>query len=229
MCTLVIVKNNQKIVATMNRDDSKSRHENPITTFNNSTLSPVDIRSGGTWIGLNRDHHIAGFLLNRYDDYTPKNKVSRGSIVLDILANGDFQSCDNFIKNDFQPTHYPPFTFLLLSNNNAIKYDWNGQKLASEIIEISDHYSLTSSSLDETAVKEYRNNAFKQWVIDGKKTYKNIPTYNLFQEKEKEDYGVFVERDKVCSLSITQITLEKDDSTIAYFDRTTINSYHDNH
>ncbi len=69
MCTVTFVSDSDRFILTMNRDDAAVRVEAPpreARTNDIAYLSPIDVRSGGTWIGVNAQG-IGACLLNRYD------------------------------------------------------------------------------------------------------------------------------------------------------------------
>jgi len=224
MCTLVILREENKIVATMNRDDLKIRTESPLEEIPYNIVAPKDQISQGTWIALNKNN-VAAFLLNRYDDYVPENKMSRGNIVLRILINGNFAACKEFLDKRLITVNYLPFTVVIAAKEGFLKCDWDGKNFEIKEFDVTDNFVLTSSSMKEEEVKDYRYKNFDLW-LKNKDFYKDLPTYNFFQEEGKKDYGVFVDREDVHTLSITQIVLEGGESDINYFDRREIEKLH---
>ena len=220
MCTLLILRKDKEIIAVMNRDDEKIRSEEGIREFDGGVLSPVDIRSGGTWVGVNKDN-VSGFLLNRYDKCEIKTKKSRGEIVLNVLAQGGFANCASFAtKMDL--SSYMPFILVLLSNDKIIKFDWNGQELLKNEFELKEYYVLTSSSIEEEVVKKWRYDRFDEWYKGDREFVKGLPKFNLLQVKGHEDFSVMVEREKVFTISITKVSFVERKVDIQYLPRAEI-------
>lgn len=213
MCTLTILKQDDNILAVMNRDDDKNRQEGEVKDLG-SVKCPIDLRSGGTWIGINNDG-VSGFLLNRYDEHHIEHKISRGEIVPKVLDNGNVDDCIAFFKK-MNLEKYTPFCLVLLSHETLVKFDWNGANLTQENIDLQQYYVLTSSSLKEQEVKQWRYGQFDEWWRSDKRFVNGIPTFNLKQMKGFEEYSVMVLRDKVCTLSLTKITLSKNKAQMHY-------------
>lgn len=220
MCTLLILRQDEKLVAVMNRDDDKARIEENVREFEGGVLAPIDVRSGGSWTAINSDR-VAGFLLNRYDKCEIKSKRSRGEIVLNVLANGGFEECVSFVKSA-DLSCYMPFVLVLLNSEQLVKFDWNGQKLSENKIELGDYYVLTSSSIEEEVVKKYRYDRFDEWYGGDRDFVNELPKFNVTQIKDRQDYSVMVEREKVQTLSIVKVCLDKEEVDMQYLPRSEI-------
>ena len=203
MGSLLVFLEGDRFVAVMNRDDDISRVEGGVREFPGGVLAPIDVRSGGSWIGVNKDN-VAGFLLNRYDECSLANKKSRGGIVLDVLAQGGFDLCVSYVgKMDL--SCYMPFSLVLCDGKRLVKFDFNGVELLKEEVVLRDYYVLTSSSIDEDSVKKWRYDRFDEWYHGDREIINGLPKFNLLQVVGKEDYSVMVKRSKVSTLSVTKI------------------------
>lgn len=217
MCTLLILRKNDQVIAVMNRDDLKERVEEGVKEFDGGVLSPVDIRSGGSWFGVNKEK-VCGFLLNRYDKCDIEIKKSRGEIVLKVLAKGDFEECGVFVEK-MDLSCYMPFCLVLFDGVRIFKFDWNGKELEKQETILDDYFVLTSSSLNEDEVKKWRYERFDEWNLEGRKFVGGLPLFNLLQVKGHEDYSVMVKRPKICTLSITKVCFDSDRVDIEYLPR----------
>jgi len=220
MCTLLILRKNKEVIAVMNRDDEKIRREEGVREFEGGVLSPVDVRSGGTWVGVNKNN-VSGFLLNRYDKCEIKIKKSRGEIVLNALAKGGFENCSSFV-GEMDLSSYMPFILVLLSNDKIVKFDWNGQKLLKNEFDLKDYYVLTSSSIKEEMVKKWRYDRFDEWFNGDREFLNGLPKINLLQVKGYEDYSVMVERKNVFTISITKVRFDEGQVDMQYLPRSKI-------
>jgi uncharacterized protein with NRDE domain len=91
MCTLIVIHRavpGRWLVVAANRDEYLDRPAEGPTVRRTSlgpVLAPLDLRAGGTWLGLN-PHGVFAALTNlRTPDLDPTRK-SRGSVVMDALA-----------------------------------------------------------------------------------------------------------------------------------------------
>ena len=217
MCTLLIIKQDDKIIAVMNRDDDKTRLEEAPIEFEGGVLAPLDVRSGGSWVGRNW-HNVAGFLLNRYDVCEVGNKRSRGEIVLRVLASGAFEDCVLFVqKMDLQC--FMPFSLVLFDGMNICRFDWNGASLSREDRVLDDYFVLSSSSIKADDILQWRYDSFDEWNQGGRKFVGDLPVFNLLQVKGYEDYSVMVEREKVCTLSVTKLCFDSEGVAMTYLPR----------
>ncbi|MBL6664317.1 MAG: NRDE family protein [Rickettsiales bacterium] len=217
MCTLLILKQDDNAIAVMNRDDAKVRFEEAPREFEGGVSSPVDVRSGGTWIGVNKNN-VSGFLLNRYDECEVDNKKSRGEIVLKVLAEGRFESCVSCVgKMDLGC--FMPFSLVLFDGVRICRFDWNGSILSKEDLVLEDYFVLTSSSLKTKEIQQWRYERFNDWNKGGRKFVGDLPLFNVLQVKGCEDYSVMVERPSVCTLSITKLCFNSERVDIEYLPR----------
>jgi len=91
MCTLILLHRPQPgipLVIAANRDEYRDRPARGPALVRRGTrtlLAPIDLRAGGTWLGLN-DAGLFAALTNRPSAAPDRTRRSRGLLVLDALA-----------------------------------------------------------------------------------------------------------------------------------------------
>jgi len=91
VCTLVLLYGLLKdypVVALHNRYLGKDILERPPRRLNGNTVAPLDVASGGTWIGVN-DSGLLLAITNQETQRLPEPGRSRGLLALDILKDHD--------------------------------------------------------------------------------------------------------------------------------------------
>lgn len=100
-----------RLVLAANRDEFVARATAPLT-WRDGILAGWDEKDGGTWLGVNRQGHLA--TLTNYRDPTRQrsNLPSRGAIIAAYLRSG--QSAASFLQRfERQADSYNPFNLLL--------------------------------------------------------------------------------------------------------------------
>ena len=89
VCTLILLYRMLKdcpVVALHNRYLGKDTVEQPPRRLNGGTVAPLDVDSGGTWIGMN-DSGLLLAITNKETQRLPEPGRSRGLLALDILKD----------------------------------------------------------------------------------------------------------------------------------------------
>ena len=87
VCTLILLYrllDDYPVVALHNRYLGKDTVEQPPRRLNGNTVAPIDVASGGTWIGMN-DSGLLLAITNQETQRLPEPGRSRGLLALDIL------------------------------------------------------------------------------------------------------------------------------------------------
>jgi len=87
VCTLILfhgLLEEYPVVALHNRYLGKDTLEQPPQRLNGNTVAPLDVASGGTWIGMN-DSGLLLAITNQETQRLPEPGRSRGLLALDIL------------------------------------------------------------------------------------------------------------------------------------------------
>jgi len=132
MCLTVFayrVHNKYPLLLATNRDEFYERPTRPAQFWENhpDLLAGKDLKAGGTWMGITKNHRFAA--LTNYRDMTTikENAPSRGHIVTDFL-NSDVNPVEFFQSMKPNTTDYNGFNLLFGTTNNL--YYFNNQHLA---------------------------------------------------------------------------------------------------
>ncbi|HIJ65267.1 MAG TPA: hypothetical protein HPP77_04880 [Candidatus Hydrogenedentes bacterium] len=219
MCTVTLYRDATSVLVTMNRDELHARApERPPTVFEEAGsrgqwMAPIDGEAGGTWMGVNACGVVA-CLLNAYlpGDTVSRprapSRLSRGTIVPAILAQGDGSCVQAWMRGKFDPSPYEPFYLLVAWLGGGMKWRWAETTYAAHPLG-KDGWTLVSSSLlepDETLA--WRREAFEQWRRAGCEKRGCVPTYHLLQVEGKEDWSPLMDRQLGGTRSITQVHVD---------------------
>ena len=143
MCTVSILRNNDGFVLTANRDELRLRDECGLkqhTDGMTASVYPVDAQAKGTWVGVN-NYGLAEF-----------------NCLNDIRL---------WLTQSFQPALYSAFVLLVMDGHEVYRYRWDGEKLSEELIEFSQYFLESSSSVDLHETLAYRQSLFHDWHRNG--------------------------------------------------------------
>ncbi len=85
MCVLALILDGDSLVVAANRDESRSRPSGPPQALDaRGAVGGKDLRSGGTWFGVNPQGLFVA-VTNRYEPRSTPESYSRGLLALDAL------------------------------------------------------------------------------------------------------------------------------------------------
>ncbi|MFT6925673.1 MAG: hypothetical protein ACJAZP_001262 [Psychromonas sp.] len=219
MCTLSVLRLSNSLVITMNRDESRSRHEAGLKEQQQNgieQLYPVDGQAGGTWFGVN-NHGVVLALLNRYQDPQSVVAPTRGNIIPQALACGDFDLVKNHLfEQNYQ--YYNPFDLLLACHAESLHLSWNGRHLS--IYDTNQPALLLSSSaLNTDAVIAKRQQRFQQWLTQPSELSASevLQQIHLQHDPSSQGDSVLMDRSDAHSKSICQVLLDADCCEFNYY------------
>lgn len=106
MCTLIIfykMFHEYPVVALHNRYEKKGTLEYPptITEGRFRVFCPLDVRSGGTWVGFN-ERGLFAAVTDQHTALSVKTEKSRGELMLTVLRNfSSAENAANYLKDNF--------------------------------------------------------------------------------------------------------------------------------
>ena len=106
MCTLIIfykMFHGYPVVALHNRYEKRGTLEHPPTIMEGRfrVLCPLDVRSGGTWIGFN-ERGLFAAVTDQHTALPVKAEKSRGELMLTVLRNfSSAENAANYLKDNF--------------------------------------------------------------------------------------------------------------------------------
>ena len=123
MCTLIAIHRRvpgAPLIVAANRDEYLDRPaEGPALrdTPSGPVLAPLDLRAGGTWLGLNADGVFAA-VTNRPCGDPDRTLRSRGLVVMDALAAGSAEQASQLLA-DLPSGSYNPFNCFVADRDRA--------------------------------------------------------------------------------------------------------------
>lgn len=128
VCTLALLYGLLKdypVVALHNRYLGKDTLEQPPRRLNGNTMAPIDMESGGTWIGVN-DSGLLLAITNQETQRLPGPGRSRGLLVLDILK--EYETAEDAKEHLLDPSIrglYRTGNFAVLDQQTAWHVVWD--------------------------------------------------------------------------------------------------------
>lgn len=220
MCTLTILREQDRVLVTMNRDDLAARPEGAPTVWprtNPSFVAPIDLAAGGTWIGVNANGIIA-CLLNRYDA-APTGRTSRGSIVLEAMRGASFGDARNTVAA-LDHIAYSPFTCVVIGRGGATRLDWTGEELTRDDLPAAKEATMmTSSSWQFDEVKAQREALFHKIWSNGRGSADRVATFHARRDSAHDAWTPMMQRPQSQTKSITQVELTPQGAEMRYWTR----------
>jgi uncharacterized protein with NRDE domain len=218
VCTVTFVGDSDRLVLTMNRDDANVRVEAPPREAQANEiayLAPIDVRTGGTWIGVNA-HGIGACLLNRYDP-APPPELSRGLIVPEAMGARDAHEAVERVSSQ-KLTRFAPFACLVLSRAQCFRMDWNGAQLESKAFETAPPWMTTSAGLAD--VRKHREDLFEHLIApETSDVDAALSAFHSRRDVANDRAAPLMLRDAWQTMSITQVSFNKTRCDMRYWSR----------
>ena len=158
MCTLIALHrrvHGAPLVVAANRDEYFDRPAEALAireTAAGRVVAPLDVRAGGTWLGLN-EHGVFAALTNRRCLEPDPDARSRGLLVTDTLAFGTASDAADALAALPSDT-YNPFNFFIADSERAFVATYAG---GPEVHEVGPGAHVVGNvPLDETSPKVAR-------------------------------------------------------------------------
>ena len=170
LCTLSIfpATATSLMIVTMNRDESRDRHEAPKPYIQAAAgqqagyCHGVDARAGGTWFAMN-SASMAFALLNRYQDPQSDNKASRGAIIPALAVCNSPQQVQQRL-DEMDLSHYNPFDLVIAHPEGHIHLSWTGQHSQLTHPNGDQPFFISSSMVRTEYVLGIRRDIFERFV-----------------------------------------------------------------
>jgi hypothetical protein len=213
MCTVTVFRSPDTFTVTMNRDEAYVRapeRKPELRAYEGVCwVAPFDGEKGGTWMGVNTAG-VAACLLNAYrpgESLLPDasgTRRTRGEIIPGLLSAGSGKSARHWIETALDPAQYPSFTLLVISDCDAICYEWLGNGSLQRSALASPWSVRSSSGWDSNDVIRWREDRFAQWLGDGGPHTGALPSFHLLQEAGHAERSPLMRREWSATRSITQ-------------------------
>ena len=211
MCTVTFLPlPDHGFVLTSNRDvgyqREKALYPSAYEEEGVSLYYPKDGKAGGTWIGTSRDNRLICLLNGGFKNHKralsyPK---SRGLIVKELLIAEDFD--DACLRINLEEIE--PFTLVVVDwkkNDQLYEFVWDGNQRFFKELEWQPMI-WSSSTLYTDHMKEMRQDWFREWFIGKSITPEAILDFHKHGGIGFPEVDVFMKREKVGTVSITQVS-----------------------
>lgn len=221
MCTVTFLPlPNAEFVLTSNRDVGYQREKALLPTFYEeagvSLYYPKDGKAGGTWIGTSRNSRLICLLNGGFSNHQRKASYpkSRGLIVKELLIAKIFE--EQCLQIDLE--NIEPFTLVVVDweeKMRLLEFVWDGYKR--HLQELPWQPSIWSSStLYTDDMKVLRKEWFREWFIGKRMTPENILDFHKYGGIGFPEVDVFMRREKVGTVSITQFVKNEERCEMIY-------------
>lgn len=228
MCTYSFLRVGDARIITMNRDESRSRHE---SDFNKevSVLYPTDSLAGGTWFGSNQNGLVIA-LLNRYQAHNPHGYKSRGLLIPDFLEHWNNANQINVLTEQ-SLRDYNPFDLIASDNHQTWHLSWDGKTVVA-VQRSEEFFAFSSSGVNTKQTIQHRLELFKQWQqsLPNNSSYAFtantvLKHFHLHQRMGDEKRSVLMDREEAHTKSVCQVIVDANLVGFCYFPEETLINY----
>jgi len=235
MCTVIWSDLPDGLHIFCNRDEQRAREAATPPALGErdgiTYLAPRDGRAGGSWIAAN-EHGLAVCLLNHYprpSPPAPELRVSRGELVLSLMACADLEAARALVKADALTPYRPCIVLLFFRPTGATvaalpeRFAWDGSGVEHRVLERM--RPQTSSSFMTEAVIDSRLALFDRLPVRSESDYASEPTsplpedliaYHRSHHPTKGAYSVCMHRPDAHTVSFTRLLIGSDQVTMDY-------------
>lgn len=215
MCTLTFFPlPNAGFILTSNRDETPMRISIPPKMYQEEEVEmcyPKDLLSGGTWIGISSNKHLACLLNGAFEPHIrkPSYRKSRGLVVKELLrATDPLYFFETVLLDEIEP-----FTMISINWKNELKcyqFIWDGTKKDLQEIPILPQI-WSSPMLYSKEIIQQRIHYFQDFLEENNEKI----TVKKILEFQKE---FRINRKLIKTTSVTQFIYKKRASEIIYYD-----------
>lgn len=221
MCTVSFVCANGKIIITSNRDEQIVRPSSPPKNYrinNKKIIFPKDPKAGGTWFAVDDDATVLVLLNGAAEkhQWQPPYRKSRGLIVLDIISEvNPLQSWESIDLNAIEP-----FTMVLYQEQKLYQLRWNGDQKETLILDKSQNYIWSSSTLYSQEIRNRRASWFYHFLATSPDvSEKELMHFHQHTHVDNTENGLVINRNNsLRTLSITQAVIEQNKVNLLHYD-----------
>jgi len=222
MCTVTFLPlSDNGFVLTSSRDVGYQREKAlaPQTYLEDGVYLqyPKDGKAGGTWIGTSRNNRLICLLNGGFENHVQQKSYakSRGLIVKELLIAEDFEEMSMTI--DLK--RIEPFSLVVVtwkSESQLWEFVWDGNNR--HVKKLPWQPSIWSSSTLYTHdMKSLRQDWFREWFIGKGMSPENILDFHKHAGLGFPEVDVFMRREKVGTVSITQVIESKEKKEMNYY------------
>jgi len=209
MCTVTFVNTANGIVITSNRDEQVLRGaalQPEVVAFEGKKIIfPKDVKAGGTWFAADDEGNFAVLLNGAAEKHhhNPPYKISRGLILLDIIA----QNLPFIAFGTIDLVGIEPFTIVLLQQSKLYQLRWNGWE--KDIVELAttQNHIWSSATLYTKEIIAQRETWFREFLANNPRpTNEQLIDFHNYTHTDDTTNGLVINRDDLLkTISITQV------------------------
>ena len=219
MCILSIVKSEQGIIVTSNRDEQRSRKNSLapeiIELVDRKAIIARDAQAQGTWLLTDNLGRTAILLNGAFESHvaTPPYRESRGIILMNLFQEENFKSAFLFYNLE----NIEPFQVIYLDQEWAFQCVWDGNQKQLFEIDLSTPQVFFSPTLySKEQQTEKRNHFFKTFT--DLSLFKAPRLFEFHSEQnENSDLDFFMSREHQITRSISQVELNSTQSNYVHW------------
>ena len=223
MCTVSYIPYNGGFILTSNRDESPFRETARPQKIQLHTqcevVAPLDKENGGTWIALDIDRKKVACLLNgafvKHKRKLPYRK-SRGLILMEAFQHSSFASFVNTVNLE----NIEPFTLILIEKSGLHVLVWDGVEKHEQILDVTKSHLWSSSTLYNAREQAQKQAVFEQFLEEF-----SISPNTVFELHGNHRKHFILDRNEVKTVSITQIQVTADKTSLDYYPLPTTNAF----
>ena len=177
---------------------------------------PKDGEAGGTWIGTSRNNRLICLLNGGFKNHKRKTDYpkSRGLIVKELLIAENFDTaCMQIDLHNIEP-----FTMVLVSweeKLRLVEFVWDGELRHFKEL-APGPFIWSSSTLYDDQMKRMRIEWFDKWLSSSDISPSKILNFHKNAGNGDPEVDVFMRREKVGTVSITQVSKIRNDVDMVY-------------
>jgi len=222
MCTVTFLPLSEKgFILTSSRDVGYKREEAivPQTYVEEGVLLhyPKDGKGGGTWIGTSRNNRLICLLNGGFKNHLQQNSYvkSRGLIVKELLISENLEvACNQIDLQDIEPFTITAVTWS--DEQRLYEFVWDGNNRFFKEMDWKPSI-WSSSTLYTDEMKEMRQDWFLDWF-----SVRDMDSASILEFHQKAGIGdpevdVFMRRERVGTVSVTQVIREDTNCDMTYF------------
>ena len=220
MCILSIVKSEQGIVITSNRDEQRSRKNSLAPEIINlgerKAIIARDAQAQGTWLLTDNLGRTAILLNGAFESHipAPPYRESRGIILMNLFQEENFKSAFLF----YHLENIEPFQVIYLDPERAFQFVWDGNQKHLFEVDLSTPQVFFSPTLyTKEQQEEKRNHFFKILAEIESMDSSQLLEIHSNQNINSLDLNFFMSREHQTTKSISQVELNSTQSKYVHW------------
>ena len=221
MCTVTFLPlKDNGFIFTSSRDVGfqRAKAERPKNYFESGVelYYPKDGKAGGTWIGTSRNNRLICLLNGGFNNHKRKDDYpkSRGLIVKELLiAEHIDTACMQIDLHNIEP-----FTLVVVhweEKLRLVEFVWDGELRHFKEL-APGPFIWSSATLYDEHMKKMRLEWFDKWLLSNEISPSGILDFHKNAGIGDPEVDVFMKREKVGTVSITQVSKIRNEINMLY-------------